>query len=409
MTMDRKLESYEAMWTTEKDSWLLERSRSGSLLPMRRGRPPHALVIEDDELAAEVCRRMQAAGVEVVGVIGREIASASAAEAQLRQVHPADSPLRQVKYDSDRGEVSLHTFVASATDDTLRMFVGNLALLSSEGLSAVRAALTMDDFYTLLTFARRSALASVREGRVQIATDGVTALTAIDAERIDWRDMAVASALLAFALRRAGAATDQIFVRAAERAEVKAAEILQRFAHESVDSLKAWGFRLVDTPSGQALFDEWGHPYEPSVDLGRIAGAVAEIVDGDSYQVTGLRVGSNLPMVWVRGADPVAIKAATESMRGCAIVNASLRPGVHPKARDQHFLAFIGEAASSKDAALIASSAKSQSGVEEFGVSHEKVWCVAVGRSVVKGVASYERAGSLERFKPAIAALLVRL
>jgi hypothetical protein len=156
------------------------------------------------------------------------------------------------------------------------------------------------------------------------------------------------------------------------------------------------------------LFDDWGHRYEPSVDLAQLAGAVAAIVEGDAYRVTGLGIGSNLPAVWVRGADPAAIKAATESMRGCVILNASLRPGTHAKARDQHFLAFIGEATSSNDAALIAAAAKSQSGVEEFGVSHDNLWCVAVGRSVVKGVASYEHAGSLERFKPAIAALLER-
>ena len=189
--MDLELQSYEAMWTTEKDSWLLERNRDGGLLPLRRGRPPQALVIENVALAAEVCRRMQAAGVEVVGVIGREMASASAAEAQLRQVHPTESSLREVKYDADRGEVSLQVFVASATDEKLRIFIADLAPLSSERLSAVRAGLTMDDFYTLLTFARRCALASVREGKVEIATDGVVALTAIDAERVDWRDMAV--------------------------------------------------------------------------------------------------------------------------------------------------------------------------------------------------------------------------
>jgi hypothetical protein len=406
--MDRELESYKAMWTTEKGSWFLERTRKGGLLPLRRGQPPNALVIEDDELAAEVCRRMQAAGVEVVGVIGREMASASAADAQHRQVHPADSPLRKVKYDSDRGEVSLHRFVASPTDEKLRVFVGNLVTLSAESLSAVRAGLTMDDFYTLLTFARRRALASVREGKVEMAADGVTALSAIDAERVDWRDMALASAMLAFALRRAGADPGQVFTHAAERSDGNAAEILRRFARESVDSLTPWGFRLVETPSGKALFDDWGHPYEPSVDLGRLAGAVAEILEGDSYQVTRLGVGSNLPAVWVRGGDPVAIKAATESMRGCAIVNASLRPGTHPRAKDQHFLAFIGEATSSEHATLIAAAAKSQSGVEEFGLARDRLWCVVVARSVVKGVASFEKSGSLERLKPAIAARLER-
>jgi hypothetical protein len=51
--------------TTEKDDWVLWRSPDGSLLPIRRGDLPSALLIEDDDLAVEVCRHMKEAGVEV--------------------------------------------------------------------------------------------------------------------------------------------------------------------------------------------------------------------------------------------------------------------------------------------------------------------------------------------------------
>jgi hypothetical protein len=57
--MESELETYRAMWSTEKDDWVLWRSPDGSLLPIRRGDPPSALLIEDYVLNAELCRHME--------------------------------------------------------------------------------------------------------------------------------------------------------------------------------------------------------------------------------------------------------------------------------------------------------------------------------------------------------------
>lgn len=65
--LERKLDPYRPMWTSEKEDWYLSRARGG-LLPIKRGDPPMALLIdEDDELAQEVIRRMRVAGVEIQG------------------------------------------------------------------------------------------------------------------------------------------------------------------------------------------------------------------------------------------------------------------------------------------------------------------------------------------------------
>jgi hypothetical protein len=40
--MESELESYRAKWSSEKDMWVLERTRGGGLLPMRRGDPAAA-------------------------------------------------------------------------------------------------------------------------------------------------------------------------------------------------------------------------------------------------------------------------------------------------------------------------------------------------------------------------------
>ena len=62
-----ELSEYEHLWTTDKDKYVLVGSEGGGLLPVELGgKDPMALLIEDDALANEVCRRMQEAGVKVV-------------------------------------------------------------------------------------------------------------------------------------------------------------------------------------------------------------------------------------------------------------------------------------------------------------------------------------------------------
>lgn len=61
------LAKFEHLWTTEKDRYVLLEGEGGGLLPVELGgKDPMALLIEDDVLAVEVCRRMQEAGVRVV-------------------------------------------------------------------------------------------------------------------------------------------------------------------------------------------------------------------------------------------------------------------------------------------------------------------------------------------------------
>ncbi len=69
-----ELSEYEHLWTTDKDKYVLAGSEGGGLLPVKLGgKDPMALLIEDDALASEVCRRMQEAGVKVVASLPRRL------------------------------------------------------------------------------------------------------------------------------------------------------------------------------------------------------------------------------------------------------------------------------------------------------------------------------------------------
>ncbi|MDH6136331.1 hypothetical protein P3T37_005756 [Kitasatospora sp. MAA4] len=64
------LGTFEAMWTTERDQYVLWRLSSGGFMPMQKGDPPMAVLICDDELSSLVRAKMLEAGVEVVDPSG---------------------------------------------------------------------------------------------------------------------------------------------------------------------------------------------------------------------------------------------------------------------------------------------------------------------------------------------------
>ncbi len=267
--------------------------------------------------------------------------------------------------------------------------------LLADRQTSVRASLTTDDFYTLLTFTRRSALAALR-GNPASAREGVVALTATDAQRVDWRDVTVAAALLSYALGREGDPRSP-FLEAAEGAEATVAEILRRFAREPATSLRPWGFREVETADGMVLFEDWGHPFRPTVDLTAVALSVAGVLAADVYRVTSIGVGSDLPTVWLGGGRPAA------PLAGCVVIHAALAPS-------QQLTVFLGEAATAEDAAAIASASATASALphEALALSHERVCCLVIARSFVEGVPAFEQPGALQRFRLSLETLLTR-
>lgn len=108
----------------------------------------------------------------------------------------------------------------------------------------------MEDFYTLLAFTGRCALASLR-GRTEPSLQAaLAALTAIDQERVDWRDVAVAAELVAWAMLQAGIDHAIEFSRGASHAEAGVAATLLRTAERPPAELAPGWYRCVATASG---------------------------------------------------------------------------------------------------------------------------------------------------------------
>jgi ketosteroid isomerase-like protein len=349
----------------------------------------------DRTAAVAALRAWQAGAV----VLGRQMADATEAEERHRSRNPAlASPLAGVAYDAETGALDLHRWVDSPVDRAVAAFVSAYAEMGQEEAVAARAALTMDDFYTLFAFARRSALASLRGRAEPSLRDGLAAVSAIDLDRVDWRDALVVAELLAWAMATAGRNHTEEFRRVASLQDDAMHEALRPIAERPPAELSPGMWRCVTTRAGPVLVSSNFGPFEPTVDLLGAANAIQDVLEADVYRVHGIAVGGELPPVWLSGH----VESALNAIRACVTVSATPAPSPD----DQQLLAFIAEAASAEDAAMLASAAVSADWHEALGVSYGAACCVVIANSVVVGVPAFERPGALERFADPVASAL---
>lgn len=335
-----------------------------------------------------------------VVVLGTEMAAAIAAEKVHSESRVEPSPLADISYGTEEGD--LFRFKESRTDEVVSALVEEWHLLTARELSSVRASLTMDDFYTLLTFARRSALLALRKRSSSYAVEGLKAIGVIDAKRIDWRDASWAAALDSFAINVVDPGATENLETIAAKADADISEILIRFRQDPATSLSDWGFRIVETGEGPVLAQDNGRPYSPTADLLAVARDITAVLEADVWRVRGVTTGSDLPKIWLAESDSTQVGAATNRLRGCVSVNAELNTAEFDPPETQHLLAFIAQAANSDDAETIAQAAGpgAKKWFVPLGVSHGDLCAVLVSRSIQQGVASFE--SSLERFRSGV-------
>lgn len=336
-------------------------------------------------------------------VLGMELWLAGVAEAAHRGgTSGGRSPLAGVRYDRD--EVSLSDFAASPRDDLIGRLAGLATTLDPAGRDEVRAALRMEDFYTLLTFAQRSAVRALREGGRAAARAGLDALVLVDASRVDWRDATVAAALVSYALGRADADAAAAFTAASPAAERQMAQIISRFAGEPVTSLGPWGKREIQVAANAALIDDDGEPYAPAADLLSLARAVRSLIRDDGvWQVGETTVGTEISRAWLRGDGEAA-----RGVLGCVSMHGRIAGEVPAGYPDQHLLIYLAEAASAADAGAIALAARpgSDGRFACLPVYAGPLAAIMIARSVRAGVESLEDDSTLGRFASPLSVIL---
>jgi len=347
-------------------------------------------------------------------VLGQQLADAHEAETRWKETAGGDSsPLPDTEYKFWRGDLSLIHPTPNDLDGKIREVCRQYALSNADERSKIRHSIRMDQFYTLMNFAKRSAVFDLNEPNANLVADGLTALAMIEQERVDVRDIVMCLGLLHHAANKAGRNADELFRTAAKMAEPKVAGLLVDFTEQTPEyrSLReSWGYDEVQTNDGIG-FIGWGFDdYNPSIDLKPTIIDISQLIASDNYQPSQIEVATELPDVWLGGQDSPASKRAFSGIQGGATVSASLHPEKHAEHYSQQFTVFLVETANESDAQTLYEVAAANKSTNHcrLALARSRLFCLVVARSFVDGVDAYETNESLMRFCNGLAAILER-
>lgn len=298
-------------------------------------------------------------------------------------------------------ECRLWRWVDSHRDQEIQAVATKFAGLGEMERNTLRDDLSMDDFYSLLTFARRSALAALRgdgAGRIETA---FYALAMIAFERIDYRDILVANWQLRYAGQRRDMRVDLMAHRAARLAESETAKALLRDLHAKIDLAQACGYKEVSTPAGAALFQTGYRRFSPQADLAAIAFACAVALENGGYKIGTLEVACDLPSVWLACNDGSQVSTLINSLTGCVSITGAPCADPNPKESGQSLLMFVAEAANEDAAREIASAAQCHSGPmqSQIGMASGRLCAIIIQWSWMADTPPLVDVTSLERLR----------
>ena len=341
-------------------------------------------------------------------VIGKQLADAMAAQGRHSEaMGDQRSPLASLSYSTK--ESRLWRWTDSPVDYGIQAVVADFAELDEAvERNSLRDSLTLDDFYTLLTFARRCALASLRCGDAGRIETAFTGLAMIELKRIDWRDLLTASALVRYAGQSLGLPVASLLSRAAQMAEPQTAKALLGNRESRIDLAKSCGYREVSTAEGAALFETGYDHFAPKADLIRLAFESALALDVEGYEISSVEVARDLPLIWLSANEDSPIAKIVQEFSGCVSIGGLPRADPAPNASGQSLLVFVAEATSEENARAVAAAAEASSSPlrTQLGLASGQLCAVIIQWSWMADTPPLEDIRSLKRLRPVFERLL---
>jgi len=316
-------------------------------------------------------------------------------------------------YDFWRGETSLIDPRPSPADDEVRQVARAFAAAGASRRAEMRDDMSMNDFYSLLTFARRASVFAMRSSDPQWIVDALHGIAIIDAHRIDERDIPLTLSVVHHAAVRIGMETAKKFEAAALLAEKKPAELIRSFVRgdeQYKDIRRSWGHDEIVTTAGAGIISREFSPYNPTGDMATMAVSIAHIVRGDHYEPGSVAIASKLPSVWFRTDDETGLQALLRHVRAGLTVHGRLRPEQRPLQEMQTLMIFVIELEDASTAEQLLRIAASHPPREEgrIAIREQELFCMVIGEAVMGEAAPFETGESLERFRAPLTAAFAK-
>jgi hypothetical protein len=301
------------------------------------------------------------------------------------------SPMPKSQYDPERGDYSLISVAPLPLDLELQKLTRAFKDWSATKRLAVRRAISADEAYTLVHFAKRCAVLALRERSALRCEDGLTALSMLDETRIDPMDAAWALGFVSYAITATGAERNKLVVRAASLATPGMAELLVA-AKEPVE-LSELGYVEVRTSEGVGLIQTGGRArYEPTFDMNGLALKLALTLTRGRY-VAEPALAEELPPVWFAKDHRSAAEKLLRQARAVVRIMGRLRKEAYADPAAQMFIQWVVEMPTERAANALVSfvgDGKTLDGRFCLGVASGRLFSLLVAGSFREGVAPFE-------------------
>jgi hypothetical protein len=178
------------------------------------------------------------------------------------------SPLAALRY-SERAR-DLARFVDDPVDAAIAEVVAIASTLDDVRRTALRSVLSADDFYELITFSKRRAVAALRSGVLPMALEAIWALTLVDRTKIDFRDLSVDFPL--FAVGELDGDLSKVIRLAESASEPGTASRFAATAERSRTlTAKECGLLPIRSHYGLGFMDRWAAEYQPNTKVAELA------------------------------------------------------------------------------------------------------------------------------------------
>lgn len=332
-------------------------------------------------------------------VLGQQMADARKAESlRVAEGPSTQSPMPSLRYDEERGDFNLVSVSPLPIDEKLRTLASDFRQCKPARREKVRRSMSMEELYTLLQFAKRSAVMALNDSSPEPCENGLLALAMIDETRIDQRDAEWTAALLNYAISATTEGHSEILHSAIGISTPGMGKILRR-SRGSAD-LSEWGYAEVRTDSGLGLIESEWFPYAPSLKLGEIALSVADWLNEGRY-VARPKIAVEVPDVWFGKDFRAAAQSILGSARGAVSVSGTLRRSYSRDFAAQmlvHWLVELPSRDASAQLVKFLGSGLHISGRFAVGYSVGSLFGLLVAGSAVDGVEPYESLESLTNY-----------
>lgn len=324
-------------------------------------------------------------------VLGQQMAVAEANEAaRLAPGSVGLSPMPKSQYDQESGDYDFGSVSERPLDRELQALVRAFQVWSPDKRAEGQRAISMDEQYTLIHFANRSAVLALQESSIARCEDGLLALAMIDETRIDPRDAAWAVGLLAHAIEATSADRERLVSAAAALATPGMARILMGAREGS--QLSKWGYTQIKTATGVGLVRSGFASYEPTLDMNGLALRLAAHLQQGRYTAEP-ELAVDVPAVWFAEAHRASAEQLLKRARAAIAVQGTLRKEYTDKPLAQQFVQWVVEMPSVEEANTLVEYVgvnTRPSGRLVIGVASERLFSLLVAGSTMAGVESVE-------------------